>query len=73
MLKSQLQMLVKGQQNNWADLMDNILFAYSTHHQDSRECNQLCQLDNSGVGAFLNLATPFSSCCFRLRTHCRST
>ena len=41
--------------------MDNILFAYSTHHQDSMECNQLCQLDNSGVGALLNLATPFFS------------
>ena len=37
-LKSQLQKLVNDRQDDWDELLDNILFAYRTSHQDSTKC-----------------------------------
>ena len=37
-LISQLQKLVNNCQDDWDDLLDNILFAYRTNHQDSTKC-----------------------------------
>ena len=37
-LKSQLQKLVNDHQDDWDDLLDNILFAYKTSRQDSTKC-----------------------------------
>ena len=37
-LKSQLQKLVNDRQDDWDDLLDNILFAYQTSRQDSTKC-----------------------------------
>ena len=37
-LKSQLQKLVNDRQDDWDDLLDNILFAYRTSRQDSTKC-----------------------------------
>ena len=37
-LKSQLQKLVNDRQDDWDELLDNILFAYRTSHHDSTKC-----------------------------------
>ena len=38
-LKSQLQKLVNDHQDDWDDLLDNILFAYRSSRQDSTKCS----------------------------------
>ena len=37
-LKRQLQKLVNNHQDDWNELLDNILFAYRTSRQDSTKC-----------------------------------
>ena len=37
-LKAQLQKLVNNHQDDWDDLLDNILFAYRSSHHDSTKC-----------------------------------
>ena len=39
MLKSQLQKLINDHQDDWDDLLDNILFAYRSSRQDSTKCS----------------------------------
>ena len=49
MLKSNLQKLVHDHQDDWDDLLDNILFAYRSSHQDSTKCSPFLLMYGQGA------------------------
>ena len=50
-IKAQLQKLVNQEQNDWDDLLQNILFAYRTSKQDSTKCTPFMLVWTGGTSA----------------------